>query len=229
MKGLKERDCLKVYVQKDQPPSQPPLSCISCPGRQATLLLLLPLICFSWQQTGGLLSGEDQRTKKSDTGETGQRWRLTSFSCPSFRMFQARLIYYQQETTKFFSGKMKWPKRNATKSDIWGYHIKNLVCHPTPTMKSTNQQALLCRKIYQQLFNVSLFTMNRQLKFIRQLSTISNIRANNNKKRILRKEVYFLKIITINILRQIREEFASMKKRCHKKIIRKHLNIKTKS
>lgn len=35
-------------------------------------------------------------------------------------------------TTEFISGKMKWPKRNATREcDIWGYHIENLAFYPS--------------------------------------------------------------------------------------------------
>lgn len=61
--------------------------------------------------------------------------------------------------------------------------------------------------------------MNRQLKFIRQLKKVSTLRENKQQKRIVRKEEHFFKIITINILRQIREEFASIKEkpRCYKK------------
>lgn len=55
--------------------------------------------------------------------------------------------------------------------------------------------------------------MNRQLRFIRHLRKVSNIIANKQKKekRTLKKQRLYFKAITINILREKREEFSAMK------------------
>ena len=120
--------------------------------------------CSFWQQTEGLFSGEKKRTKKSGTGKIGQKLRLTSFSCPVFGMSWARLTYCMQETTELFSGKIKWPMRNAKREWHLGESIVNTACYPVNLLWSPLiNRPHLCTKIFCQSFSVSLFNMNTQL------------------------------------------------------------------
>lgn len=140
------------------------------------------------------------RTKKSGTGKTGQRLRLTSFSCPCFRMSWARLTYHMQKTTELFSGKMKWPMRNATREWYLGDSIVNTSCYAITLLWSPLiNRPHLCTEIFYQFFSVSLFNM------IRQLRKVSTLRANKQQK-----DKKF-KMIIINILRHLREKFVAMK------------------
>lgn len=68
-------------------------------------------------------------------------------------------------------------------------------------MKSTNQWASRMHKNILSFFSVSLFNMNRQL---RKLSTLRANKQQKDKK---------FKMIIINIVRHLREEFAVMKQK----------------
>ena len=88
--GEIKRDWMNVYIKNDLPPSYSHLALSSLPAAKQLSYYCFLSSCPSWQKTGDLCSGENKKSTKSSTGETGQRLRVISFSCPSFRMSQAK-------------------------------------------------------------------------------------------------------------------------------------------
>ena len=154
--------------------------------------------CSSWQKTGDLCSGENKKTKKSSTGETGQRLRLISFSCPSFRMSQAKLHSTGRRLLNSSLEKQHNLRQMPQESDFGGSIVKVLLSyHITLPRALLIDKSHLCTKVFHQLFSISLFNMTRQLKLIRHLRKVSNMRANKQKEeRTPRKQI----IITILFL-----------------------------
>lgn len=132
------------------------------PRSQATIWLMLAFIL--------IFLAADRRFilwKEQEDPEIWQRKNRTQVETHflflgKFQMSWARLIYYMQEPTEFFSGKMKWTKRDATRE----WHlvgIVNTACYPSTLLwSSLINKPHTCTK-YSISFLVSLFNMNRQL------------------------------------------------------------------